>query len=90
MANIAPAHPAAQVEGASLHLIRRRKKRPSNYRFNGAHLSLSFEFADFILDTELLTLQIVDRRLIGERAMGFLIDGAFERCMLFFERLDAI
>ena len=51
---------------------------------------MSFEFADFILDAEFLTLQIVDRRLIGKWAMGFLIDGAFKRCMLFFERLDAI
>jgi hypothetical protein len=90
MAAMKPARPAAWAESAPRHLMRRRKKRPSSYCFKGRLGSLSFELEDFVLDVEFLALQILDRRLIGERAVAFLIDGAFERCMLFFECLDAI
>jgi len=61
-----------------------------NLLFLLATESRAFELDDFVLNFEFLTLQIVDRRLIGEWAVGFFINGAFERCVLFFERLDAI
>jgi hypothetical protein len=41
-----------------------------------------FEPTDFVLDAELLTLEIVDSVLIGKRMLVFLIEGAFERGML--------
>jgi hypothetical protein len=52
--------------------------------------SVPLELADFILDAELLTLQIVDCILIGERTLVFLIESAFECGVLLLERLDAI
>src|ERR1700726_1941666 len=51
---------------------------------------LPLQLEDFVLDAELLTLQIVDRLLVGEGTVDFLIDGAFEQSMLLSERLDAI
>jgi hypothetical protein len=51
---------------------------------------LALELNEFVLDAKFLALQIVNRRLVGQGPLGFLIDGAFERCVLFFERLDAI
>ena len=48
------------------------------------------QLVDFVLDAELLTLQIVDCILIGERTLDFFIESAFERGMLLLERLDAI
>jgi hypothetical protein len=90
MAAMRPARPAAWAESALHHLMRRRKSAPQAIVLKGRFGSLSFELDDFVLDVEFLTLQILDRRLIGERAVGFLIDGAFERCVLFFECLDAI
>jgi hypothetical protein len=48
------------------------------------------ELAYFVLDAELLTLQIVDCVLIWKRTLVFLIESAFERGMLLLQRLDAI
>jgi hypothetical protein len=62
--------------------------------FQGARRNWSrllfLQLEEFVLDAELLALQIVDRVLVGKRAMDLLIEGAFERCVLFPERLDAI
>jgi hypothetical protein len=52
--------------------------------------SVPLELVDFVLDAELLTLQIVDCVLIGKRTLVFLIESAFERGVLLLERLDAI
>jgi len=51
---------------------------------------LPLQLEDFVLDAEFLTLQIVDRLLVGEGTVDLLIDGAFEQSMLLSERLDAI
>ena len=51
---------------------------------------MPLELVDFVLDAELLTLQIVDRVLIGKRTLVFVIESAFELCVLLLERLDAI
>src|SRR5207237_9009691 len=51
---------------------------------------LALQLDDFVLDAEFLTLQIVDRLLVGTGTMVFFIDGAIERSMLFSKRLDAI
>src|SRR5437588_12459143 len=51
---------------------------------------LALQLDDFVLDAEFLTLQIVDRLLVGKGTMVFFIDGAIERSMLFSKRLDAI
>ena len=51
---------------------------------------MALELNEFVLDAEFLAFQIVDCRLIGQRTVSFLIDGALERCMLFSERLDTI
>jgi hypothetical protein len=51
---------------------------------------LPLQLEDFVLDAEFLTLQIVDRVLVGKGPMDLLIDGAFEQSMLLSERLDAI
>jgi hypothetical protein len=40
------------------------------------------ELVNFVLDAELLALQIVYCALIGRRALVFLIESAFERGML--------
>jgi hypothetical protein len=48
------------------------------------------ELVDFVLDAELLALQIVDCVLIGKRTLVFLIESAFECGVLLLERLDAI
>ncbi len=52
--------------------------------------SVPLELADFVLDAELLTLQIVDCVLIGKRTLVFFIESAFECGVLFLQRLDAI
>ena len=51
---------------------------------------MPLQLKDFVLDTELLTLQIGDRVAVWKRTLVLLIDGAFERGMLLFQRLDAI
>jgi hypothetical protein len=48
------------------------------------------ELEDFILDTELLALQICDRVLVREGTAILLIDGAFQFGVLCSERLDVI
>ena len=52
--------------------------------------SVPLELADLVLYAELLTLQVVDRVLVGKGTLVLLIEGAFERGVLFLERLDAI
>ena len=65
---------------------------PSPAFFGGAAAMrlLPLQLEDFVLDAELLALQIVYRLLVGKGAMDLFIDGAFEQSMLFSERLDAI
>src|SRR5579862_2121125 len=61
--------------------------------FQGARSSARLtllQLKNLILDAELLALQIGDRVVVGKRTMDLLIDGAFERCVLLSERLDAI
>src|SRR5262245_56207812 len=48
------------------------------------------ELGDFVLDAELLALQIGDRILVWKGTANLLIDGVFQFCVLCFERLDAI
>jgi len=48
------------------------------------------ELEDFVLDSELLALQIGARIPVRKGTPVLLIDGAFELCMLCFQRLDAI
>src|SRR5579863_6605570 len=59
-------------------------------RERGSARLLLLQLKDFVLDAELLALQIVDRLLVGKGAVDLLIDGAVEQSMLFSERLDAI
>jgi hypothetical protein len=51
---------------------------------------VALQLEDFVLNAEFLTLQIVDRLLVGKGTMVFFIDGAIERSMLFSQSLDAI
>src|ERR1700716_1288643 len=60
------------------------------YEAAAAAWLLALQLDDFVLDAEFLTLQIVDRLLVGKGTMVFFIDGAIERSMLFSKRLDAI
>src|SRR5262245_9007073 len=48
------------------------------------------ELEDFVLDAELLALQIGDRIPVRKGTAILLIDGAFQVCVFCFERLDAI
>jgi hypothetical protein len=51
---------------------------------------LLLQLEELVLDAELLAFQIGDRVVVRKGAMDLLIDGAFERCVLLSERLDAI
>jgi hypothetical protein len=48
------------------------------------------ELEDFVLDAELLALQIGDRIPVRKGTAILFIDGAFQFCVLCLERLDAI
>lgn len=52
--------------------------------------SVPLKLVDFVLDAQLLTLQIVDCVLIRKRTLVFLIESAFECRMFLLQRLDAI
>ena len=51
---------------------------------------MPLQLVDFVLDAQLLTLQVVDRVLVGKRSLVLLIEGTFERGVLLLQRLDAI
>jgi hypothetical protein len=55
-----------------------------------ARALLSLQLENFVFNAELLALQIVDHVLVRQRPMVFLIEGPFQRGVLFSERLDAI
>jgi hypothetical protein len=78
---------------ASGPVIQRQKSREVFSRLfmaTGLRRSVPLQLKDLVFDTEFLTLQIVDRLLVGEGTMDLLIDGAFERSMLFLQRVDTI
>src|SRR5437868_5629222 len=88
---------AQPILRSTSHVIFRVNKKAGEAGLSGffsgvasAARLLPLQLEDFVLDAELLTLQIVDRLLIGQGTVDLLIDGAFERSMLFSERLDAI
>jgi len=55
-----------------------------------ARALLFLQLENLVFDLELLALQIVYRIVVRQRPMDFLIEGSFERRVLFPERLDAI
>ena len=59
-------------------------------RFGERWRSAPLELEDFVLDAELLALQIGDGVVVGKGTPVLLIDGALELSMLRSERLDAI
>ena len=82
----APPRPTATARS----LRQRRRPEPVFAAKPVYNLIGPLELYDFVLDAEFLALQIVNRRLIGKRPVDFFIESAFERCVLFFECLDAI
>src|SRR6516165_8873638 len=59
-------------------------------RFGEPRRSAPLELEDFVLDAELLALQIGDGVVVGKGTPVLLIDGALKLSMLCSERLDAI
>ena len=64
--------------------------RPTEGRGCRGLRSVPLELEDFVLDAELLALQIGDRIPIRQGTAILFIDGAFEFGVLCFQRLDAI
>jgi hypothetical protein len=52
--------------------------------------SVPLQLKDFVLYTELLALQIVDRVVVGKGTAILLLDGAVERGVLLLQHLEAI
>src|SRR5271166_2312628 len=75
----------------------RRRQRPDLFEMRGprrrsaeARGSVTLQLVDFVLDAQLLTLQIGDRVLVRKGTPILFIDGALKCGMLLFQRLDAI